>query len=65
MCGSMTRSFPGRWWRCGFIRQMLSEHSKELVPLVYLGVKVSYGMIQQMLVEAKGAARLGKGQSMG
>ena len=48
MCGSMTHSYAERWWRCECSRNAIED----LVPLLYPGVKVSYGTIQHMLVEA-------------
>ena len=53
MCGSMTHSFAERWWRCECSRPTPS-------------VKVSYGTIQQMLVEAEArAARFNAQVSLG
>ena len=55
MCGSMMHSFAERF-----------RPIEDLVPLLYPGVKVSYGTIQQMLVEAEGrAARFNAQVSLG
>ena len=59
MCGSMTHSFAERWWRCVCSRPTPSARLRIWCLLLYPGVKVSYGTIQHMLVEAEGqAARL-------
>ena len=56
MCGSMTHSFAERWWRYVVLAPNAIRPIEDLVPLLYPGVKVSYGTIQQMLVEAEGRA---------
>ena len=65
MCGSMTRSFAGGGGAAGAGAQRYPS-IEDLVPLLYPGVQVSYGTIQQMLVEAEGrAARLNAQASLG
>ena len=57
MCGLMTRSYARALVGLRAMAPNSIRAIEDLLPVLYPGVKVSYGKVQQLLVEAEARAR--------